>query len=99
MRGALEVLLREPPLGRVWTIHVEEEAVGGVILTFGYDLEFGGPVANITEFYISPSHRRSLYAIGWTKETVGNSNFVDVIDSPTNAVSTSIALGNYATNL
>jgi len=23
-----------------------------VILTFGYDLEFGGPVATVTEFYI-----------------------------------------------
>lgn len=29
-----------------------------MILTFGYDLEFGGPVATVTEFYIVPSHRR-----------------------------------------
>ena len=28
-----------------------------MILTFGHDPEFGGPVATVTEFYIVPSHR------------------------------------------
>ena len=29
-----------------------------MILTFGYDLEFGGPGATVNEFYIVSSHRR-----------------------------------------
>ena len=57
LRGALKVLLKDPSLGRVWIIHVEEQAVGYVILTFGYDLEFGGLVAMLTELYIAPTHR------------------------------------------
>lgn len=31
--------------------------VGYVILTFGFDLEFGGSTATITELYIAPGYR------------------------------------------
>jgi ribosomal protein S18 acetylase RimI-like enzyme len=56
--AALRVLLSDLSLGQVWIIGAEEKAVGYTILTFGYDLEFGGSVATVTELYIQPSFRR-----------------------------------------
>jgi ribosomal protein S18 acetylase RimI-like enzyme len=57
-RGSLGALLSNPSLGRVWIVHAENQPVGYVILTFGYDLEFGGLVATVTELYIATAHRR-----------------------------------------
>jgi ribosomal protein S18 acetylase RimI-like enzyme len=58
VRRALGKLLDEPSLGRAWIIRDGVQAVGHVVLTFGYDLEFGGSVATVTEVYIVPTHRR-----------------------------------------
>jgi GNAT superfamily N-acetyltransferase len=58
VRSGLKALLRDLSLGQVWLIRVGHEDVGYVVLTFGYDLEFGGPQATITELYIVDRYRR-----------------------------------------
>jgi ribosomal protein S18 acetylase RimI-like enzyme len=57
-RRALEGLLRDPALGRVWLIHDGDTAIGYVVLTFGYSLEFHGRDAFVDELFVRPSHRR-----------------------------------------
>lgn len=57
IRTALGILLRDPSLGRVWIIRYGRKAVGHAILTFGYDLEFNGHQATITELFIAPAYR------------------------------------------
>ena len=42
LKRALDALLRNSRLGQVWIIRTEEQDVGYVVLTFGYDLELGG---------------------------------------------------------
>jgi diamine N-acetyltransferase len=44
-------------LGHVWLISYEGEAVGSLVLTLGYSLEYGGRDAFIDEVYIRESHR------------------------------------------
>jgi len=56
-RTALGILLRDLSLGRVWIIRYGRKAVGHAILTFGYDLEFNGRQATITELFIAPEYR------------------------------------------
>jgi GNAT superfamily N-acetyltransferase len=56
-RAALDRLLRDHSLGRVWLIHLGEEAVGYVALTFGYSLEFLGRDAFVDELYVRAAHR------------------------------------------
>jgi len=57
IRIALDIPLRDPSLGRVWIIRFGRKAVGHAILTFGYDLEFNGRQATITELFIAPAYR------------------------------------------
>jgi diamine N-acetyltransferase len=57
IRTALRILLRDPSLGRVWIIRYGRKAVGHAILSFGYDLEFNGRQATITELFIAPEYR------------------------------------------
>lgn len=56
--SGLSLLLNEPALGRVWLILKGGKAVGYLILTFGFDLEFGGRQATLTDLYIKAPHRR-----------------------------------------
>jgi GNAT superfamily N-acetyltransferase len=58
VRSALLKLLSDEPLGRVWLIQDTNEAIGYIVLTFGYSLEYRGRDAFIDEFYIRESHRR-----------------------------------------
>jgi GNAT superfamily N-acetyltransferase len=57
---ALQCLLRSRTLGRVWVIDMaaERELVGYAILTYNYDLEFGGVQGIITDFFITEPYRR-----------------------------------------
>src|SRR5205823_4784767 len=55
---ALATLLATPSLGRVWMMHGEGELRGYAVLAFGFDLEYGGRDAFLTELYIAPGHRR-----------------------------------------
>ncbi|MCI0693638.1 GNAT family N-acetyltransferase [candidate division KSB1 bacterium] len=56
-RQALENILQDHALGRVWLIQDGEQAIGYVVLTLGYSLEYHGRDAFVDEIYISASHR------------------------------------------
>ena len=56
--GALSTLLRKPALGRVWVAQDGKRLVAYLVLTFNYDLEFGGLEGMITELYIEARWRR-----------------------------------------
>lgn len=63
----LEALLRDSSLGCVWFIRIGREDVGYVIVTFGYDLEFGGRQGTVTELFIVDRYRR----LGLGRKTLG----------------------------
>jgi ribosomal protein S18 acetylase RimI-like enzyme len=64
LRNALGVLLRDERLGCAWLIRDASHTVGYAILTFGYDLEFAGRDAFLTELYLIPEVRgRGLGAV------------------------------------
>lgn len=56
--GALMQLLGDESLGRVWLIEYQSKAIGYVILTLGYSLEYGGRDAFIDEFYIESAYQK-----------------------------------------
>lgn len=58
VRRGLQQLLGDSSLGAVWLIELEQSIAGYFVLTFGFDLEFGGRVGTITELYLTPSARR-----------------------------------------
>jgi hypothetical protein len=55
VRSGLQTFLRGKRLGRAWFIFRGRRRAGYIILTFGFDLEFGGRQATITDFYIEPA--------------------------------------------
>lgn len=57
LEAALARLLRDPALGNAWLIERGRAAIGYAIVTFGYDLEFGGRDAYLTELWIDPAAR------------------------------------------
>lgn len=56
-RAAMEKIVSDPALGRVWVILEGEAPVGYIVLTLGYSLEYHGRDAFIDEVYIQASHR------------------------------------------
>jgi GNAT superfamily N-acetyltransferase len=58
IRPALSRLLRDKSLGRGWVVDGGGSLAGYAILTYNYDLEFGGTEGIITEFFIEPNYRR-----------------------------------------
>ena len=58
---SLRRLLREPRLGRILVAgpRAGGELHGYAVGTFGYDLEFAGPDAFVTELFVRPRHRGS----------------------------------------
>jgi ribosomal protein S18 acetylase RimI-like enzyme len=56
---ALRRLLRQPRLGRVLVAqaHAGGDLYGYAVGTFGYDLEFAGPDAFVTEIFVRPGYR------------------------------------------
>jgi len=56
-RSALAALLRDPALGLAWVVRDGETAVGYLVLTYGYSLEYRGRDAFIDELFILESHR------------------------------------------
>lgn len=83
MDGA-RVYVTENTGNKIWVIDTATNNVATTISTGR---------SGLTGVAISPDGR-NLYVVGWTTATVANSNFVDVIDTRTNAESASIALGN-----
>jgi len=55
--AALRTLLEKPELGCVGLAEVEGVCTGYFVLTFGYDLEWNGRDAFLTEFYLVPKAR------------------------------------------
>jgi ribosomal protein S18 acetylase RimI-like enzyme len=56
--AALRKLLTKPALGRAWILRDRGRAVGYMILTFNFDVEFGGLEGILTDLYLRPGHRR-----------------------------------------
>jgi diamine N-acetyltransferase len=71
-RSALADLVNERSRGMVWLICDGDAAVGYLVLTFGYSLEFHGKDAFIDEFYIRPTHRGR----GWGTRAMGHAETV-----------------------
>jgi len=59
LEAALTHLLGDPNLGGAWLVERDGAAIGYAIVTFGYDLEFGGRDAYLTELWVDPSARGS----------------------------------------
>ncbi|MEP0856683.1 GNAT family N-acetyltransferase [Trichocoleus sp. DQ-U1] len=57
VRKALAKILHDDSLGRMWLIQHGDKAIGYIVLTFGYSLEFRGRDAFIDELYIRESYR------------------------------------------
>jgi ribosomal protein S18 acetylase RimI-like enzyme len=55
--AALGKLLAEEAFGCAWLIERDGRALGYIVLTFGYSLEFGGRDAFIDELYIQEAYR------------------------------------------
>ena len=56
LEAGLRKLLADPSLGGVWLIE-DERVLGHAVVTFGYDLEFGGRDAWLTELWIDEHAR------------------------------------------
>ena len=57
LESALRRLLSDASLGGAWLVEREQFIVGYAIVTFGYDLEFGGRDAYLTELWIDEDQR------------------------------------------
>jgi ribosomal protein S18 acetylase RimI-like enzyme len=53
----LTALIADASLGQAWLVLEGQQPVGYVIFTYGFDIEFGGRLATITDLYLEPSHR------------------------------------------
>jgi len=54
---AFTALLADDRLGRAWLIEQGSEAVGHVVVTFVFAMEYGGVTAVVDDFYIRPASR------------------------------------------
>jgi len=57
-RNALQQILGDESLGRVWLIELKGSLIGYIVFTLGFSLEFHGRDAFIDEFYIRAEHQR-----------------------------------------
>jgi ribosomal protein S18 acetylase RimI-like enzyme len=55
---AFENLIREPLYGAVWLIESDGEAIGHVVLSVLFAMEFGGLSGFIDDLFVCPTHRR-----------------------------------------
>jgi GNAT superfamily N-acetyltransferase len=53
----LRAMLADPFFGAVWVFRVDGHAVGYLVVTHGYSLEFGGRDAFVDELYMIPEMR------------------------------------------
>jgi GNAT superfamily N-acetyltransferase len=59
--AALRRLLREESLGRAWVIDAGHALAGYAILSFNYDLEFGGVEGILTDMFVAARYRRKRF--------------------------------------
>lgn len=57
LEAALRRLLADPSLGGAWLVECDGTVIGYAIATYGYDLEFGGRDAYLTELWIDDLER------------------------------------------
>ena len=50
-------LLSDPSLGAVWLIEHDGATIGHAVVTYGFDLEFGGRDSFLTELWVDPEAR------------------------------------------
>jgi ribosomal protein S18 acetylase RimI-like enzyme len=55
---ALKNLLGRPSLGQVWIARDSGKVVGYAILSFNYDVEFGGVEGIVTDLFVKTNYRR-----------------------------------------
>lgn len=56
-QAAMEKVVTHPKLGKVWLIEQDEEAVGYIVLTLAYRLEYRGYCAFLDELFIRADKR------------------------------------------
>lgn len=61
VRAAVQQMLIDASLGRVYIIEFESLAIGYIMLTFSFSIEFKGRDAFIDEFYIGKEYRNRGY--------------------------------------
>jgi len=54
---AVEQLIHDPALGRIWMITSDGEPIGYIVMAFDYSLEYRGRGAWVDEFYIRRLYR------------------------------------------
>ena len=57
IKSGLRLLLENPDFGIAWLLKLDEKFVGYSIVTFGFDLEFGGSQATLTDLFIEAGYR------------------------------------------
>lgn len=57
LEAATRRLLDTPELGAIWVVERDRVIVGHAVVTYGYDLEFGGRDSYLTELWIDPPVR------------------------------------------
>lgn len=57
LAAGLRALLGNPGFGGVWLVIREAETIGYAIVTYGFDLEFGGREGWLTELWIDADQR------------------------------------------
>lgn len=57
LRAALRALIENAELGAAWVITRDGQTIGYAIATYGFDLEFDGRDAHLTEFWVDLQHR------------------------------------------
>ena len=57
-RRSFATLLRKPDLGMAWLLRHGNAAVGHIVLTLRFSMEFGGIDAFVDDLYVDSAHRR-----------------------------------------
>lgn len=57
VRRGLQELVDHPELGAAWLVELEARPVGYFILSWGFDLEFGGRHGWLTDLFLVPERR------------------------------------------
>lgn len=56
-KAAFMKLLSDPALGRVWICEQNDEAIGYIVLTFGFSMEYGGRDAFVDDLFVRSEFR------------------------------------------
>ena len=58
-KAAFQRLLDDPALGRIWICEQKKDAVGYIVLTLGFSMEYGGRDAFVDDLFLRPGFRGS----------------------------------------